>query len=1345
MSVTPSVSVSEYVIEGQGVLVCVSDEEINDSHLDFPYTTPATSTPEFHSGPVLVVGRLALDRHFVAAVCADAALCVMLTSSTVRELHEMPRPSGREVLEDLVRRGTILVDSIADLESVTARVPKWAARVESVGGSGFLGALHAAARPAVERGSVLVNVSKPWNQPDLLNGPIHFLVDRKEDLESFSGSRAHWMPAEDESRDTRGFVEARRVAWYVLGASQALNAHLIVTDRISLVSALVTSPNIPARTAYLIDTAEIQHLEQDPPRNLSGILRKLQERRGMVLCSHTSDIPRLRALGFGGKVETFDPSVAFSAFRIRQLGQRSVPVVILPEEKTLLIAGHDYKFLGELVSVLGEIPGLTVTYDEWPTQVTHDVSRSDELLLDADVILCEFSSHNAVWYSWHKRSGQRLIVHFHGYELFQDFVHDINVDNVDLFVFVSEFYRQRVVKDLGWPIDRTVVVSNMIDLEDYRGAKIPSARFHLGLAGYVPILKRPDRALDLLELLLKHDDRYVLHLRGRNPWDYSWMWQQPVTQDAYRSFYERLTDDPELLAHLSFDPFGPDMGQWFRRIGWMLSPSSRETFHLAPVEGQASGAVPVIWDRDGAVEIFPGEFVHEDTQAAARAIINGNQDANTYDRHAATARRSVERFDVSSVAPLWADVLFGETQDVPRISEGFERSDLLEKFQRDGRAGDLDRLILLVLLRDQDLMAAEELIEQFPEHTGDLSYLTLDVLREMRTARLFSKGEFIRPPRSPGVAYQPRCGTALFVRESKDQATTLENAVQITADAVTRRARVECPAVLAVSPDAVTSWGVLVAARRLGVPAILVGEQSENESVPPAHEFDAVVTHEDEVTSDVVHAAVAEHARLANHTSSVTLGELTVGLIADEFTERTISGRCRVIRIPRQDAYLAVVEHDLDVLFVESAWSGHKKQWFHGVAYYKDEREDIERVVATARAKGVPVVFWNKEDPVHFRSFAPTAALCDAVYTTDADRIPAYLDLGGEHRPATVASMTFYAEPTLHHPLPGAWVEKPTVSYAGTYYGPRYAERSEELDGILGVAAQHGLTIYDRQLNIPNSPYRFPVRYDEFIEGGLSYDEVLEAYKAHPVHINVNSVNDSPTMFSRRVVEIAASGSVVVSGKGRGVRESLPAVTASDDPDTLGAVMAGCLEDRSMWRASAWDQLRAVRRSYLAEHALAVMFRGAGLPVRLTDETAWTAVVDRLTPEIATNLAEQTHPPAAVTVLSAEDAALATLSAHGIPVTESPVSRWASQWNEIESPTWAEDLMHAARFAPEDVSQIGARTGTSRERGLITWDGATHGPVFSRETESPGRTLIWLLPVQNQKPHEHDHPEETHD
>ncbi|NDO78827.1 glycosyltransferase [Kocuria indica] len=1180
----------------------------------------------------------------------------------------------------------------------------------------------------------------------------------------------HALLIPSTQRDDQGLPMPRSIASRLVNAADASGAVHILTDDLHVTWSLLGHKNLSPRVIFVMSSPRGDESDAIGAKDVARLADVLLSRDGRILVTDTTarDVVALQLGVERARVLLSVPEWGIAA--IQDLADQGRPMVTLARNTNLLIAGHDFKFLGELVGVLQRVHGLTLSYDRWRTQRHQDVQASDTALSEADVILCEFSSNNAVWYSWHKRPGQTLIVHFHGYELFQDIVHDINVANVDKFVFVSEFYRQRVIQELGWPAERTTVIPNMIEVAEYLGTKIDDARFHLGLAGYVPILKRPDRALDLLETLLEHDDRYVLHLRGRNPWDYAWMWRQPVVQDAYRAFYERLIDNPELLAHVSFDAFDPDMGRWFRRIGWMLSPSSRETFHLAPVEGQASGAVPVVWDREGAREIFPEEFVHADMTSAADGILRANAIESGFDQASARARQAVQRWDLSHIAPLWADVLFGGSTQRPAVADEFDLTRMQQNFDETGDVAMLDRMLLLLLIRERDLVAAEALLNRYPGREEELSARTRELLSEHREEHLFRSGSFVRPPRSPGAAYLPVRDTALAIslemagaggdlipaREVNEAAaqlriTTLGSAapasdiealvadpelrpvqqVQWIADAVTRAARVHRPAALVTSAHFTTAWGTVLAARRLGVPAILetAGGDPDAAWMPGSDEFDAAVDTAAEVTTDVVTAAVSAHAHRTAATPSVTLGDLTVGVIADEFTQRTIAGRCHVVSIPRRDAYLHVASQNLDVLFVESAWTGHNREWFHGVAYYPNERDDIERAIATARALGVPVIFWNKEDPVHFRSFAPTAALCDAIYTTDADRIPAYLQLPDGHRPATVASMPFYAEPVLHNPLPGSWAEKHTVSYAGTYYGARYAHRSAELDALLAAAATQGLTIYDRQVNVPNSPYHFPSRYDDFIEGGLSYDQVLEAYKAHPVHINVNSVDDSPTMFSRRVVEIAASGAVVVSGTGLGLSRCLPAVPTENDPTRLEEILAPCMKDRAHWRQLSWEQLRQVRRSYLAEHALAIMFRGVGVPVAISDDTAWSAVVEDLTPDVAAELLAQTLRPQDVTVAAAHEDALVTLASAGIPVVSEPTAPWICTWRGPAGETWAEDIMHAARFAPRDVHRLGARVGDSTEHGLMSWSGATSGPEFVRRGGSTGRTLLWLLPA----------------
>ena len=54
--------------------------------------------------------------------------------------------------------------------------------------------------------------------------------------------------------------------------------------------------------------------------------------------------------------------------------------------------------------------------------------------------------------------------------------------------------------------------------------------------------------------------------------------------------------------------------------------------------------------------------------------------------------------------------------------------------------------------------------------------------------------------------------------------------------------------------------------------------------------------------------------------------------------------------------------------------------------------------------------------------------------------------------------------------------------------------------------------------------------------GELPYDQMLAAYKMYKVFLNVNSVIDSPTMCARRVFELSACSTPVVSGLVQGHR-----------------------------------------------------------------------------------------------------------------------------------------------------------------------------------------------------------------
>src|SRR5699024_6311283 len=323
----------------------------------------------------------------------------------------------------------------------------------------------------------------------------------------------------------------------------------------------------------------------------------------------------------------------------------------------VVLAGADFKFAGDLVSALSAHPWIELRIDLFE----HNAHPQPEASLDyvrwGAVFIAAFASRNAIWYSQHVRPHQQLIVHLHGYELLSDWIDELQVANVDAIVVASEFYRARALRMKDWPADKVRVIGNSVSGPDLLREKLPEARFHLGMAGYVPILKRPDRALDLLARLRAEDSRYTLHLRGHSPWNYTWEWKKSAHQDSYRAFYRRIAEDPALRGGISIEPFGPDMGNWLRRIGWMLSTSTRETFHLAGVEGAASGAVPLVWEREGPREVFSDRWNFRGTDEVAEFVLGTNVSAEHWAAEALRAVEHADKYDARTITSAWLEIL----------------------------------------------------------------------------------------------------------------------------------------------------------------------------------------------------------------------------------------------------------------------------------------------------------------------------------------------------------------------------------------------------------------------------------------------------------------------------------------------------------------------------------------------------------------------------------------------------------------------------------------------------------------------------------------------------------------
>jgi spore maturation protein CgeB len=254
--------------------------------------------------------------------------------------------------------------------------------------------------------------------------------------------------------------------------------------------------------------------------------------------------------------------------------------------------------------------------------------------------------------------------------------------------------------------------------------------------------------------------------------------------------------------------------------------------------------------------------------------------------------------------------------------------------------------------------------------------------------------------------------------------------------------------------------------------------------------------------------------------------DLPVAVILDPFSELAFLYEWDQILIAPDNWRQKLEKRTPALLFVESAWNGNRGAWRLAMSTERGPSQPLRALVAWCQANEIPTVFWNKEDPPNYDRFIATAALFDYVFTVDANRIEDYRRDLGHHR---ISLLPFGAQPRIHNPVLRGMGRRYDVAFAGTYFADKHFERRGQMDYLLCAAADAGLDIYSRMERNSDSRYQFPAHLSGFVVGSLKYERMLAAYTAYKVFLNVNSVTDSPTMCARRLFELSAAQTAVVS------------------------------------------------------------------------------------------------------------------------------------------------------------------------------------------------------------------------
>lgn len=327
--------------------------------------------------------------------------------------------------------------------------------------------------------------------------------------------------------------------------------------------------------------------------------------------------------------------------------------------------------------------------------------------------------------------------------------------------------------------------------------------------------------------------------------------------------------------------------------------------------------------------------------------------------------------------------------------------------------------------------------------------------------------------------------------------------------------------------------------------------------------------------------------------------ELRIGAIMDTFSLSCFSHECSLLPV-RVDNWQDLFEEETpDLMLVESAWNGNDGAWQYRIGTYSGvSRADLFELLDYCKSKDIPTVFWNKEDPPHFDKFIEAASRFDYVFTTDENCIPKYRQRCGHER---VYALPFAAQPSIHNPVLCEDRDK-NICFAGTYYASRFPERKKQMDILFAASEGLGLDIYDRMYGNTSPGYQdylFPEPLRKYILGRLEYDDMVKAYRRYKVFLNVNSVTDSGTMFSRRVFELLACGTPVVTTPSKGIKaffgSLVPEITSIEEGHEI---LKSILEDNTKLRRIGAEGVRCVHSKHTYRHRLQTISEIVGLNLK---------------------------------------------------------------------------------------------------------------------------------------------------
>lgn len=319
----------------------------------------------------------------------------------------------------------------------------------------------------------------------------------------------------------------------------------------------------------------------------------------------------------------------------------------------------------------------------------------------------------------------------------------------------------------------------------------------------------------------------------------------------------------------------------------------------------------------------------------------------------------------------------------------------------------------------------------------------------------------------------------------------------------------------------------------------------------------------------------------------------------------------------------------------------------------------LETLIPAARARGLSVVLVVTSGPAVGPSLS-IAERCSYIFATDHEAAEVLRSRCSDAIPVEV--IPHPVSPLLHSPVGTRPARSPLIALLGTEQRRPAAHLEEPefipplFDGALGsgrptaLLPPHLTPSFTRGPAPDPRPNHWAIPRD-YAPWTLTREEAatLESpettarlQRALDVGLAVNAVMDSQAVFDPQILQLQASGTMVLSTYNQGVNSYYPQVHIANSAEDVAKTLETMTLDE-LRRVQA-DGIRKIFTDHHGAEVLSRIVQAAGMEAEVCQERI-LVVADELTEQLRADVASQTHPTSTVTTWS-------QLSAQGSEGTE---------------------------------------------------------------------------------------------